>query len=41
MQYYSGYRETDLIALMYKLNDLIASPVKSSTKTIRTKYSHS
>lgn len=39
LEFYSGYEESDLITLMYKLNDLITFPIKSN-KTIRQKYSH-
>ena len=39
--FYSGYNEQDLLDLMYKLNNLISPPFKSSVKTIRSKYSHS
>lgn len=39
--FYSGYKEDDLLELMYKLNNLISPPFKSSVKTIRSKYSHS
>ncbi|RWS28405.1 G2/mitotic-specific cyclin-B3-like protein [Leptotrombidium deliense] len=39
LKYYSGYDESHLITLMYKLNDFISTP-KLNLKTIRNKYSH-
>ena len=40
LTFYSRYEEEQLIALSYKLNDVISAPAKSNLKTIRTKYSH-
>ena len=40
LSFYSGYQESELTSLMYRLNEIISCPVKSSTKTIRNKYSH-
>ena len=40
LAYYSGYQESELTSLMYRLNEMISCPIKSSTKTIRNKYSH-
>jgi len=40
LAFYSGYHESELTSLMYRLNEMISCPVKSATKTIRNKYSH-
>lgn len=40
LTYYSGYQESELTSLMYRLNEMISCSVKSSTKTIKNKYSH-
>jgi len=39
LQFYSSYKASELMTLVYKLNDLISCPVKVN-KTIKTKYSH-
>ncbi|XP_054168563.1 G2/mitotic-specific cyclin-B3-like [Oppia nitens] len=38
LEYYSGYKSSDLLILMYRLNEIITTQTKN--KTIRTKYSH-
>jgi len=38
LEFYSGYKEEDILPLMYRLNDIISAQTKN--KTIKTKYSH-
>lgn len=40
LEFYSGYKETELIDLMYRLNSLISAAPPKNLQTIRTKYAH-
>ncbi|CAG2104075.1 unnamed protein product [Medioppia subpectinata] len=39
LEYYTGYKESELTILMYRLNEILLTQTKA--KTIRNKYSHS